>query len=149
MKIRNWIYALIALVIVLFGFNIYGTYTKHTIARPMPCLDPDVFLEQHQHAVLQIVVDGVLEKIPTDIGITETCHTALHTHDDTGTIHVEAQDLHAYTLGEFFNVWQRPIERTGYTLTTFVDGKKYNKLPQNIVLQDQQQLLLSYKRIRE
>jgi hypothetical protein len=148
MKTRNWIILLIFVGAILFGFNMYGAYQKQTAVRPVPCLDPEVFLEQHQHATLQIVVDGALEIIPTDIGVTASCQSALHTHDDTGTLHVEAQDVYPYSLGDFFRVWGKPIERNGYTLTIFVDALPYSKAPEDIVLKDKQQIILSYVRIR-
>ncbi len=147
MKTRNWIFLLLALALVLLGFNMYGAYTKQVAVRPVPCLDPNVPLQQHQHATLQIVVDGILEKVPADIGISEACHFALHTHDGTGTLHVEAQDVYPYSLGDFFRVWQKPIERNGYTLTTFVDAVEYKKAPEKIILTDKQQIVLSYMRI--
>ncbi len=147
MKTRNWIILLLALALVLLGFNMYGAYKKQVAVRPVPCLDPEVFLEQHQHATLQIIVDGKAETIPTNIGISEACESALHTHDTSGTLHVEAQDVYPYTLGDFFRVWQKSIERNGYVLTTYVDAVQYNKAPEDIVLKDKQQIILSYVRI--
>ena len=147
MKTRNLIIALILLALVLLGFNMYGAYKKQIAIRPVPCLDPEVFLQQHQHATLQIVVDGKPEPIPANIGITEACESALHTHDGTGTLHIEAQDLYPYSLGDFFRVWKKPIERSGYLLTTFVDAKPYAENPENIVLKDKQQIIFSYTRI--
>ncbi len=125
----------------------YGAYQKQTAVRPVPCLDPEVFLEQHQHATLQIVVDGVLEAIPTDIGVTAACQSALHTHDGSGTLHVEAQDVYPYSLGDFFRVWGKPIERSDYTLTVFVDAVQYRKAPAEIIFKDKQQIIFSYLHI--
>ena len=147
MKTRNLIWLLLLLAVVLLGFNIYGAYQKQAAIRPVPCLDPEVMLEQHQHATLQIVVDGALEKVPADIGLTEACHFALHTHDETGTLHIEAQDTYPYSLGDFFRVWGKPIERNGYALMAFVDGLQYANAPEDIVLQDKQQIILSYVHI--
>ncbi len=146
MKHRNWVVLLIVLTAILLGFNIYGAYKQQTAIRPVPCLDPEVMLQQHQHATLQIVVDGVLEKVSADIGASETCHFALHTHDDTGTLHVEAQDIYPYTLGDFFRVWQKPIQRKEYSLTVFVNSSPYEKNPEKIILVDKQQIILSYLR---
>ena len=56
----------------------------------------------------------------------------IHTHDSSGTVHVESRVTRGYTLGEFFSVWGQPIgpERTvdlvpdaNHTLTMFVDGQ--------------------------
>lgn len=144
MKTRNWIYILILLAIVLLGFNMRGAYKKQTAVRPVPCIIPDVPLQQHLHPTLQIVVDGKLEAVPADIGTTKACHLALHTHDAMGTVHVEAQDVYPYSLGDFFRVWQQPLERNGYTLTIFVDAQEYKGSAEKLVFKDKQQIILSY-----
>lgn len=61
----------------------------------------------HIHALLRIYVDGLLSPIPANIGIDESQHveSALHTHDRTGIIHMEATHPHRFTLGDFFGVW--------------------------------------------
>ncbi len=147
MKTRNWILLLILLTVVLLGFNMYGAYKKQeTAVRPVPCIAPDVPLQQHLHPTLQIIVDGVAEKVPANVGISEACHFALHTHDGTGTLHVEAQDVYPYSLGDFFRVWEKPLEREGYALQTFVDGQPYAAPAGGIVFKDKQQLILSYVR---
>jgi len=148
MKTRNWILLLLALALVLLGFNMYGAYKKQmAVVRPVPCLDPNVALQQHQHATLQIVVDGKIETVPADIGISDSCHFALHTHDATGTLHVEAQDVYPYTLADFFRVWQQPLERQGYARTIFIDAQEYKGSAEKIVFKDKQQIILSYVRI--
>ena len=146
MKTRNWILLLLALAVVLLGFNMYGEYKKQVAVRPVPCIIPDVPLQQHLHPTLQIIVDGAAEKVPADMGITEACHFALHTHDATGTVHVEAQDVYPYTLADFFRVWQRPLERQGYALTIFIDAQEYKGSAEKIVFKDKQQIILSYVR---
>jgi hypothetical protein len=71
-------------------------------------------LHSDQH--LDIYVDGKPITIPQSIGIppgykadpgtTDTDFISiLHTHDTSGTVHVEAPSSHSYTLGEFFDVW--------------------------------------------
>lgn len=61
----------------------------------------------HTHALLRIYVDGILSPVPKNIGIYERQHVeaSLHTHDETGIIHMEASHPHRFTLGEFFAVW--------------------------------------------
>jgi hypothetical protein len=71
-------------------------------------------LHSDQH--LDIYVDGKPVQIPEHIGIppgytgqtggTNTDFISiLHTHDTSGTVHVEAPSSVSYTLGEFFDVW--------------------------------------------
>jgi hypothetical protein len=61
----------------------------------------------HIHALLRIYVDGILTPVPKNIGIYERQHieSSLHTHDETGIIHMEATHPHRFTLGDFFAVW--------------------------------------------
>ena len=61
----------------------------------------------HIHALLNISVDGRPVPVSADIGI-DTAHrleSTLHTHDQTGVIHMEAPRPFAYTLGDLFAVW--------------------------------------------
>lgn len=45
--------------------------------------------------------------IPGGIGIIqEICIYWLHTHDNTGTIHIESPIEKTFTLGQFLNVWE-------------------------------------------
>ncbi|MDB5869372.1 MAG: hypothetical protein JWP96_1704 [Polaromonas sp.] len=73
----------------------------------------------HIHSHLSIFRDGVRLAIPADIGIVgsesvpaTSCHYPLHTHDETGVIHVEALDPIKTTLGQVFNIWGQPLSRT-------------------------------------
>lgn len=60
----------------------------------------------HIHALLHIYVNGVLKPVPADVGIApHGIETSLHTHDDTGVIHMEAAHPFKFTLGDFFEVW--------------------------------------------
>ena len=61
----------------------------------------------HIHALLRIYVDGILTPVPKNVGIYERQHieSSLHTHDETGIIHMEATHPHRFTLGDFFVVW--------------------------------------------
>ncbi len=61
----------------------------------------------HIHALLRIYIDGILSPVARNIGIDESQHieSSLHTHDETGIIHMEATHPHRFTLGDFFDVW--------------------------------------------
>jgi len=82
-------------------------------------------LAVHIHPVLSISVDGTPETIPANIGITQNCMAELHTHDATGTIHVETATtnrLSELSFADFFAVWGMPIERAGYDVAIQVNG---------------------------
>ena len=61
----------------------------------------------HIHSRLEIKIDDRPIVIPGGIGlIPEKCIYSLHTHDDTGTIHIESPIEKTFTLGQFLNVWE-------------------------------------------
>ena len=108
--------------IVLILVTLQLSKKKEPMVIPVPCIIPNMPLLQHDHIMLQIVMGGTKRTVPKDIGIATTCETALHTHDTTGTVHVEAQDHREYTLGDFFRVWNTPLMTNGFLWMT-VDGK--------------------------
>lgn len=93
-------------------------------------------LAVHYHAHLEILYQGNDVNVPANIGIGSGCFYWLHTHDTTGVIHIEApaaQANHTFTLGDFFNVWDQPLNRTQIgtlklgpddKMVIFVDGKQ-------------------------
>ena len=54
--------------------------------------------------MLKILQDGKTIKIPSNLGITSRCMHPLHTHDETGLIHMEYPRNVKYTLGDFFDL---------------------------------------------
>jgi hypothetical protein len=66
----------------------------------------------HEHAHLAIAVDGVLQAVPSSIGIAATCLYPLHTHDSSGRIHIESAAPATFTLGQLFAIWGRPLSAT-------------------------------------
>jgi len=67
----------------------------------------------HLHAQLAVYLpDGTSTKVPADIGISSSCMYWLHTHDDTGKLHVEAPAATAATLADFLEIWRRSSNPT-------------------------------------
>lgn len=76
-------------------------------AAKVPLMTGEAFAT-HTHTQLQIIIDGKPFTIPAEIGIDEAAHriTAVHTHDPSGTLHVESpKKSDHYTLGQFFTLW--------------------------------------------
>jgi hypothetical protein len=75
----------------------------------------------HIHAHLAIYVNGQPALLPGGIGIGPplqslngfvvggSCFSWLHTHDQTGVIHIESPIQRTFTLGNFFDVWGLPL----------------------------------------
>lgn len=95
-----------------------------TSARESPNLGKEVII--HVHPRLEISIDGKLVTVPANIGIDPKLWkdrslerygmpmsdmrempymSPLHTHDTSGTIHIESTVIREYTLGQFFDVW--------------------------------------------
>ncbi|HTU70229.1 MAG TPA: hypothetical protein VMF11_07885 [Candidatus Baltobacteraceae bacterium] len=109
-------------------------------------------LVEHWHPHLTIEHRGAQVRVPAQIGFVQTggivlCLYWLHTHDDSGTIHVESPIPKVFTLGDFFAVWGQPLARTrvgpyrGH-VRAYVNGAPYTGAPQNIPLLDGEQILL-------
>lgn len=108
---------------------------------------PEV-VQYHIHAHLTILLDGVNVIVPAGIGITPprtaeqgfitggTCFYWLHTHDNSGVIHVESPTSQLYTLGQFFNIWGETLTSTQIAtfaitpdkpLHVFLNGQPYTQ----------------------
>jgi hypothetical protein len=116
-------------------------------------------LQVHVHAHLTLINKGQQIAIPYGIGIVKPFQVNngfvgmgqgiywLHTHDATGIIHVESPDDRRYTLGNFFDIWGRPLtsgEVAGLkgVVRAFVDSKPYAGDPRSIVLGAHTQITL-------
>ena len=77
-------------------------------------------LGRHDHSMLSIYINGQQREIPTNLGInTDICnqegasmHT-VHTHDDTGRLHIETAADVDMPLGVFFDIWGVHFNETG------------------------------------
>ena len=112
----------------------------------------------HHHVHISLFVDGQQIAIPRGIGMFQpdhnvfiyhqTCLYFIHTHDDTGMIHLEprvGQGL--FKLGNVFDMWGEPLTATnaaGYTgpQTIIVDGVQYFGNPRTLVLAPYMQITI-------
>ena len=114
-------------------------------------------LNYHIHAHLTIYINGVQKNLPYGVGIIPpysldtssgspfvsggSAYYYLHTHDETGIIHIESPNSHIYTLGNFFDVWKQPLSSTQVgpdkgKVTVYVNGKVYTGDPTGITLSE-------------
>jgi hypothetical protein len=114
------------------------------------CNVNEIFTE-HWHAHLTIEHNGANVAVPANIGLVSAAYAViciywLHTHDDSGTIHIEAPGG-TFTLADFFAVWGQPLSATrvgpfaGH-VRAYVNGAPYKGAPQNIPLLDGEQIVL-------
>jgi hypothetical protein len=111
-------------------------------------------LDYHIHALLSIYVDGNAVPLPKNIGVASdgSCIYWLHTHDNSGVIHVESPTTTKYSLGTFFKLWEDHFSSLGYPSkldTTsgwqvYIDGKPYDGDFHNIQLEAHRRITLAY-----
>jgi hypothetical protein len=120
-------------------------------------LPPESPVVMHEHSNLQIFVHGEPQPIPTDVGIDTSDDPAyvasLHTHDDTGTVHMESSVSRTFTVGEFFDIWGvrlSPSCMGAYCqdaenrLQVFVDGEEVTENVRDVALDDQRVIVITY-----
>ncbi len=107
-------------------------------------------LHIHQH--LSVTVDGAPVTVPADIGIDVAAQqiSSIHTHDDSGIIHVESPTVRRFTLGQVFDEWQVALgsgrvggyvdQDDGQTITVFVNGAIYGADPHGIALTEHEDI---------
>lgn len=64
-------------------------------------------LALHIHPHLEIEINGQKQAIPQGIGVSSNVMRVIHTHDDTGKLHVESPVPHTFKLQDFFTVWEK------------------------------------------
>ena len=110
----------------------------------------------HVHAHLAMYINGTAKLLPYGVGIVPpyqltpqqdgtqfvsggTKYYWLHTHDESGVIHIESPQQRTYTLGNFFDLWHQTLSTTQIgpnkgKITAFLNGNPYTGDPRNIPL---------------
>jgi hypothetical protein len=120
-------------------------------------LPPESPIQMHEHSNLQIFVHGQAQAVPTDIGIdratTPPFVASLHTHEDSGTIHMESSVTRTFTLGEFFDIWGvrlSPSCMGAYCnagqdrLQVFVNGEEFTGSIRDVETNDQDVIVVTF-----
>jgi hypothetical protein len=67
----------------------------------------------HVHSHLSIIQNNEVFAVPQYIGAAQSgnthCFYPIHTHDQSGKIHVESTAPGTFTLGNLFEIWQQPL----------------------------------------
>jgi hypothetical protein len=107
----------------------------------LPAL-PQEMLQYHVHSHLDVFVDGQAVTVPADLGIDRQAGviSPLHTHDDTGIIHVENDTETTFYLGQLFIEWDVRLDTScigaycgpATPIAFYVDGKRQTGDPTKI-----------------
>ncbi len=142
------------IVIAVVGALILMTQQASQVASGEIECNKNEHFAQHVHANVRIYIKGEQVPIPPNVGIRPDCFYWLHTHDGSGTIHVEApQTTRVFTLGEFFKVWGKTLNSTemmGYKadathqIKAWVNGQEDSGDPAAIPLRSDAVITLQY-----
>jgi sulfur carrier protein ThiS len=103
----------------------------------------------HNHATLNVTYNGQTQLVPQNMGIAEDPllygdhsldkygmegMSPLHTHDASGTIHVESNTNRDFRLGEFLDIW-KGLDINDKTVQATVNGNPVSEF-RNIILND-------------
>lgn len=113
-------------------------------AAGLPLLGDEGTVE-HIHAHLDININGATVPVPAAIGIDETTQQIgpLHTHNQTGVLHIESPTSAPLSLGQLATEGQVRLDQThlgglnatsGSTVQTFVNGRPVPGNPAGIIL---------------
>ncbi len=138
-RVRPWQVAIVA-AIVLGGVGLYYlTQINLFPSQPFPCVSGT--LVYHWHTQLYVYSGGALVTIPGGIGLFAGCAEPLHTHDTTGTIHVETDVSRFYAIGDFYRVWNKPF---GSPTQMIVNGTALPSPTASQILYDQETISIYY-----
>lgn len=119
-----------------------GPPPESFLGTPLSVVETNLAMHIHPH--LTIIIDGQTQVIPSLIGISGQYALPIHTHDTSGTIHVESTAAYDFRLKDFFLVWDQPFDSQhilGYTgdaqhpVTLTVNGQT-NSSFENVVMHD-------------
>jgi hypothetical protein len=131
------------LLVFALGVIIYFLANNKSTALPsaggIPC-DQLEHTQVHYHVAVQIIYQGNVLPIPSNVGITgdpaaPTCFYWLHVHAaNQNVIHIESPASQAFTLGQFFAVWSawnkaqglpnEPLDETHVSTLTLTPDEK-------------------------
>jgi hypothetical protein len=136
----NKLIIIIGMIAIIGGVSIYYAKGPHqaliqsaaSVIDGIGCnpMEQAVF---HIHAHLDIIINGVYFLVPSQIGIPGNCFYWLHTHDESGIIHIEAPMHRDFTLGQFFDIWNMKlgnsqifnyVTNTNNPLNVYINGTK-------------------------
>jgi hypothetical protein len=114
-KLPKKLITIIGIVAVIGGIGVYAAMSPHALIPIVPTIDGVACnsMEQsafHVHSHLDIFINGRYSQVPSQIGIPGNCFYWLHTHDESGKIHIEAPMYRDFTLGQLFDIWNKKFD---------------------------------------
>ncbi len=93
-------------------------------------------LSMHIHPEIEIVINGEQQLMPANIGVNGYKMSVIHTHDASGTLHVESPVRKDFTVRQFFLLWSQSSRQDKVFNSTCIldycnDGEKTVKMSLN------------------
>jgi len=125
-----------------------GLTGRLKLIRLNPLPSEGTVLHIHQH--LDLYVNGKQVTLPAYVGINyaQQYITELHTHDNSGVIHVESPVQKTFVLGQLFGAWgvkltQSCVGRYCGHLQWWVNGVRHTGDPAQLVLRSHQEIAIA------
>ena len=118
------------------------------------CVQHGGGISMHIHPRIGIVIKGEEQNIPANIGIpSPQCMRPLHTHDTSGTIHLEFPETRDVPLDDFFKIWKKPFSSACiFEFCNGPDGNvkmsvngEPNEEFENYIMKDQDNIVITYE----
>ena len=138
--IRSMIYLAVFAVSAGIVTNLVTQYTR--AQDPIyQCIDSDN-LPYQAYVNVFVNVDRQPMEVPVDIGITDDCLRPIHTHDNSGLVHIVFDSSYEFRLGHFLWYWNFNIQE--YDAKVYVNGIEQEKYL-GTVLQDGMSIIMEFK----
>ena len=120
------------------------------------CLAGHNDIVAHDHATLRIFIDGSEVAIPANVGIDDSCcdgMRGIHTHAETGKLHIETPTAMNAPVGAFFEIWGETFDENQILnrvadedseVVMYVNGELSDKY-QNQVIHDNDIIEIHYR----
>jgi len=150
-NLEKFLYGAAIVSTVLFGFLSTTGNTDLLEDNSWPiedtCLGSHSSDISHIHSSLSIFIEGEEYLIPQNIGIQDSScpdgMRGIHTHDDTGRLHIETPSQIDAPIGAFFNIWGEVFNseqifdnhvNSDYEIVMLVNGEINNDFENYVML---------------
>lgn len=145
-KKSYWIWG--GVILLLGAMFYYASRPSSNSIDGVEC-SPMEFATYHIHAHLDLFINGKSVPVPANIGTFPSCLYWLHTHAPDGIIHVEAPTKRDFTLGQFFDIWNKSygsplngVDTSSLWLT--VNGQNYTGDYRELVFGSHQVIVMQF-----
>lgn len=134
---------ILGIVLVLSGGGLYLAKSGFFVYDPLDLCVQHAGVGMHIHPHLKVFVKGEEVKISANVGISSSCMRPVHTHDDSGTLHLEFLNRTDVPLLSLFKIWEKQLSDFGANPKMKVNGAENTEL-ENYIMHDGDQIELFF-----